>query len=234
MLTTLPESRAPRARRTGGTVLSILVHGALIAGATALTMAGPVTAPPEPPGVEIIFHPTAEPVARTTSSSAADAHVHSPVLSVHPPTGIPDHLPPIEIGATTPADITIGGDHDERGVFAHGVENPGPGLAGPGPVGGVVDEHIVDRAPFLVGSQPAPWYPSALRANGMSGRVLVKFVVDTLGRAEVPSIDVTESSHVLFAEAVREALARYRFSPGEVGGRKVRTMVQLPFNFQVR
>jgi hypothetical protein len=32
-------------------------------------------------------------------------------------------------------------------------------------------------------------------------------------------------------ESVREALARYRFSVGEAGGRKVRTRVQLPFEF---
>ena len=30
---------------------------------------------------------------------------------------------------------------------------------------------------------------------------------------------------------VRAVLPRYHFSPGEAGGRKVRTMVQLPFEF---
>ena len=38
----------------------------------------------------------------------------------------------------------------------------------------------------------------------------------------------------LYDEAVREALGRYRFVPGEVAGRKVRTMVQLPFDFRVK
>jgi hypothetical protein len=30
---------------------------------------------------------------------------------------------------------------------------------------------------------------------------------------------------------VKNALGYYRFSPGEVAGRKVRTMVQVPFTF---
>ena len=37
-----------------------------------------------------------------------------------------------------------------------------------------------------------------------------------------------------FAESVRAALPRFRFSPGEAGGRKVRTRVQIPFDFTLR
>jgi hypothetical protein len=44
-------------------------------------------------------------------------------------------------------------------------------------------------------------------------------------------VQIVEASHPLFADAVRGALARYRFSAGEAAGRKVRTMVQMPFEF---
>ena len=46
-------------------------------------------------------------------------------------------------------------------------------------------------------------------------------------------VEIIETSHPLFAEAVKNALAFYRFSPGEVAGRKVRTMVQIPFTFSL-
>ena len=65
----------------------------------------------------------------------------------------------------------------------------------------------------------------------MNGRVSLQFVVDTLGHAEMSGLQVVEATDPLFARSVRAMLGRYRFSPGEVGGRKVRTLVQLPFDF---
>ena len=72
-----------------------------------------------------------------------------------------------------------------------------------------------------------------LRERGHNGRVVVQFVIDTLGRAEMGGLQVVEASDPLFAESVRAVLPRYRFSPGEAGGRKVRTLVALPFDFTV-
>ncbi|HET7189424.1 MAG TPA: energy transducer TonB, partial [Gemmatimonadaceae bacterium] len=97
--------------------------------------------------------------------------------------------------------------------------------------GGVVDERLVDRAPRLMGTAVEPKYPASLRAAGIEGRVVVQFVVDTLGRAELADLQVVETPHTLFVDAVRAALARYRFTVGEAAGRKVRTRVQLPFVF---
>jgi protein TonB len=59
----------------------------------------------------------------------------------------------------------------------------------------------------------------------------VQFVVDTLGRAEMSGLRVVQASDPQLAESVRAVLPRYRFSPGEVGGQRVRTLVQLPFDF---
>ena len=40
-----------------------------------------------------------------------------------------------------------------------------------------------------------------------------------------------KSSHDLFTNSVKNALAQMRFYPAEIGGRKVRQLVQQPFNF---
>ncbi|MDB4882451.1 MAG: hypothetical protein JWL95_1217, partial [Gemmatimonadetes bacterium] len=59
MLHVLLESNSARTRRIGGTLTSTLVHGAIIAGAVALTVQGPVEAspPPKPPKITYVIIP---------------------------------------------------------------------------------------------------------------------------------------------------------------------------------
>ena len=78
-----------------------------------------------------------------------------------------------------------------------------------------------------------PRYPDILRSAGVEGEVLAQFVVDTTGRAEAGSFKVLKSSHDLFVTAVKNALPGMRFIPAEVGGRKVRQLVQQPFTFAI-
>ena len=78
-----------------------------------------------------------------------------------------------------------------------------------------------------------PAYPSTLAKAGIEGRVVVRFVVDTDGRVELPSVRVVESSQRYFLESVLKALPRMRFLPAVKGGRKVRQLVEEPFNFNM-
>jgi TonB family protein len=78
---------------------------------------------------------------------------------------------------------------------------------------------------------PQPRYPADLKAANIEGEVLVQFVVDTTGRAELHTFKVLRSSDIGFAYAVRRVLPDMRFYPAEIGGRKVRQMVQQPFTF---
>jgi len=74
-------------------------------------------------------------------------------------------------------------------------------------------------------------YPPSLRASGTSGRVVAEFVVDTLGRVEQSRVGIVSSTDPLFSAAVRESAASARFSPAIRGGRRVRQLVRLPFDF---
>lgn len=76
-------------------------------------------------------------------------------------------------------------------------------------------------------------YPAILRSAEIGGEVLAQFVVDTLGRVEIGSYKTVRKTHDLFDQAVREALPAMRFTPAEVGGNKVRQLVQTPFVFQL-
>jgi len=232
MLNVLLESRARRPRRVGSTLASALAHAALIAGAVALTLPHAVDARPhqDPPHPPVIFTVPPRPTPPTPSTgtrSTSPAPVSGPTPTrIDISVIVPDHLPPIDVGPAIPPDqIIIGGAGARSGSPISGGSSPLTGT------GGVVDELLVDRAPRLMGNAPEPKYPASLRAAGIEGRVVVQFVVDTLGRAELGDLQVVETPHPLFVDAVRSALARYRFTIGEAAGRKVRTRVQLPFQF---
>jgi len=76
-----------------------------------------------------------------------------------------------------------------------------------------------------------PRYPDQLRAAGVQGTVIGKFVVDTTGLADMRSFEVLKSDHEGFTTAVREALPAMRFYPAQVAGRPVKQLVQMPFSF---
>jgi protein TonB len=72
-----------------------------------------------------------------------------------------------------------------------------------------------------------------LESARVEGDVLVQFVVDTSGHAEMGSFKVLKSSNDLFTSAVKKVLPRMQFYAAEVGGHKVRQLVQMPFGFKV-
>lgn len=99
--------------------------------------------------------------------------------------------------------------------------------------GGVYFEFQVEKAVRQVPGTGGLKYPDMLRAAQVEGQVLVQFVVDTAGVYEDGTFKVLKSSHELFTQAVRETLPLMRFTPAEVGGAKVRQLVQQPFTFSL-
>jgi TonB family protein len=94
-------------------------------------------------------------------------------------------------------------------------------------------EFQVSKPVTIVPGNVPPTYPSSLRDARISGEVLAQFVVDTLGHADMSTFRVLKSTDSLFAQAVYAALPRYQFTPAELGGRNVRQLVQMPFQFSV-
>lgn len=91
----------------------------------------------------------------------------------------------------------------------------------------------VDTAVDIKPGNTPPKYPEELRANDIDGRVLARFIVDTMGRPEPSRFRAVSSSHRYFTEAVQEALPKMRFLPAKYDGRKVRQLVQMPFEFNL-
>jgi TonB family protein len=235
MLDTLLESNAARTRRTGGTLASTLVHAALFAGAITVTTRGPATRPAQPeervlPPLVVTRPPAQPPATRQPPPSSAQPAPAPSAPRLPTIDRVPSEIPPI--------DLEVSVDVASNEEVARGALDPMDGTGGGalgGPIGstrdGALDERYVDRAPRVVGNPVPPTFPFAMRERGIGGRVSIQFVIDTLGRAEMHGLRVVESPDSSFAQAVRSVLPRYRFTPGEVRGQKVRTLAQLPFEF---
>lgn len=91
----------------------------------------------------------------------------------------------------------------------------------------------VDTAATVESGTLTAEYPDALLSAAVPGRVLVEFVVDTLGRAEMETFGTIASTRPEFTDAARRAVTAARFTPAVLQGRKVRQLVQLPFSFTV-
>ena len=105
----------------------------------------------------------------------------------------------------------------------------------PAPAAGfdTYSESQVDRpASARPGNRP-PTYPPLFHSAKVEGEVLAIFVVDTLGRVDTSTFHVLKSTHDLFTQAVKAAVARYSFRPAELDGRKVKQLVQMPFDFSM-
>jgi len=88
-------------------------------------------------------------------------------------------------------------------------------------------EKVVSSAP----GSPQPKYPIALKEANVKGEVLAQYVVNADGRVDMSTLKVLKFTRQEFVDAVKAALPDMRFIPAEVGGHKVKQLVQQPFTF---
>ncbi len=145
------------------------------------------------------------------------------------PVNIPDVIPEIDLSKA----ITNEDDFSGRGV-AGGTSTGVVGGVAPVNTDQTFFDFQVEKPAASAPGSPGPRYPDILRSGGVEGEVLAQFEVDTLGRVNISSFRVLRSTHALFEQAVRSSLPNMRFPPAEIGGRKVRQLVQQPFVFNLQ
>ncbi|MBA3918807.1 MAG: hypothetical protein C0516_09510 [Gemmatimonas sp.] len=80
-----------------------------------------------------------------------------------------------------------------------------------------------------------PEYPTQLRSQGLMGRVVARFAVDTNGRVMPGTAAIVSETHREFGQSVCQFLKRARFQPVPVDGRKrTVTVAAAPFEFSIR
>jgi protein TonB len=234
MLNQLLESRARRERRPGGTAASIAMHALILAALIRATANATVPHFEKPAEVPVQITPVDIPPTPVPPKSIPDQALDA-VRGLQPPDiAAPTLIPPIDIPTALP-DIDYAKAPTRLEDFASGRRRQLGGVeggTGNAPKGGdVYAEWEVERPAAMRPGSRGPEYPSVLREAGVEGSVVVQFVVDTLGRAELGSISVVRSDHAFFSSAVKRALESMRFIPAEVGGRKVPQRVMQPFQF---
>jgi protein TonB len=238
MFNNLLESKPKKERRAGGTVASVIVHSILV-GLAVYATANAAIKNEKPRQEKIDFVEVKKEEPPPPKDEPPPPPPPDVVATPPPPKGFQVLTAPVEIPDVIP-DIDLTKKVIDESDFT-----------GKGVAGGVSKGVEGGKAPVIQTDQPyfefqvekpvvpapgsaSPRYPDMLRQAGVEGEVLAQFVVDTTGRAEPGSLKILKSSHDLFVQAVKNALPNMRFIPAEVGGRKVKQLVQQPFTFAIQ
>jgi TonB family protein len=93
-------------------------------------------------------------------------------------------------------------------------------------------EGAVDVRPERL-SGPFPRYPEMLRQAGIEGTVRLEFVITTDGRVDSATIKVLQATNRAFEGPAKHVIAGSMYTPGEVGGEPVRTLVTQQIGFSL-
>ena len=101
---------------------------------------------------------------------------------------------------------------------------------------------VIPRSDTSFGAPPGPprdmrtaiRYPDYLRHAGVQGKVVVSYVVDSLGYVVPMSVSVRSSTEPGFETEVRSYLRRTQFRPATLGGRPVCALMRdTPYTFSL-
>ena len=235
MFNNLLESKPKKEKRGGGTVTSVVVHSILVGLAVYATANAAIrNEKPKQEKIDFVETPKDQPPPKEEPPPPPPPDV---VVAPPPPKGfqvltapveIPDVIPDIDLSKK----VTDESDFSGKGVAggtSKGVEGGKAVVQSDQPYFEFQVEKPVVPAPGSI----SPRYPDMLRQAGVEGEVLAQFVVDTTGKAEPGSLKILKSSHDMFVQSVKNALPQMKFIPAEVGGRKVKQLVQQPFSFSI-
>lgn len=236
MFNNLIESQAKKQKRAGGSFMSLVVHTVIVAALIAVTKgAGAVMEEEKVEKVDFVEVKKDEPKPPEPEKPPPPPDA---VAAPPPPKGFQVLSAPIEIPNVIPEidlskKVTDEADFSGKGV-AGGIAKGVEGGKGPVPQGDQpYFDFQVEKPVVMAPGAQGPSYPDMLRTAGIEGTVLAQFVVDTTGRADMATFRALKSDNDLFTSSVRNALQRMRFLPAEVGGRKVKQLVQQPFQFSL-
>ena len=92
----------------------------------------------------------------------------------------------------------------------------------------IFDISKLDQAP-VPKFRARPQYPFEMRRAGITGEVVVEFIVDSNGDAR--NVFAVRSTQREFEQAAVQAVSKWKFRPGRKGGRNVNTRMQVPIVF---
>jgi len=89
----------------------------------------------------------------------------------------------------------------------------------------------LDQQPDVRGIRAEPVYPTEMKRQGVSGNVVLEFIVDSNGDVREPQ--AVSSSHREFESPAIQAVLKWKFRPGKKGGKNVNTRMRIPIEFNL-
>jgi TonB family protein len=255
MLGWLAASNPPRRTILPQSALSLLIHGLALAGVLYVSSlpvdrrpagrldttvvfltpvaAAPNVAPPPPPVQRVVVRLPGMPAVVPAPAAYG-------FRTVAVPRDIPTGIPPVDL--SQPA-------FDPRDYTGRGVEGGrGGGIPVGGVVGGVVGAAVTGTPTYDPGTvfieaelseptqlltHPPLRYPERMRMAGISGVVLLQYVVTERGVVDTSSVTVLGPAQADFVDAARELVLGCRFKPARMGEQRVRQLVQQRVVFRI-
>ena len=146
------------------------------------------------------------------------------------PVEIPDVIPEIDLSKK----VTDEADFSGKGAAGGTSKGVAGGVAQKNSDQPFFEFQVEKPAQQMPGVGNPPAYPDILRSANVAGQVIAQFVVNEDGKADMSTFKALESDHELFTAAVKRALPSFRYIPAETGGRKVKQLVQQPFQFSLQ
>lgn len=225
MLRLWRDIHAERLPISAGALISIVTHAVLIAGAVTATQR-PASLDDE--SDELANRPYyIPPPKRLPAQAGATEHLQFIALTPSGPSSgfgpaTFQALKPVQTAHSTTSTGDVG--HDSLTLDArHEIAS----------ADSVLTEVDVDSVAKRDPDSAAPSYPVELLKDNVQGSVIARYVVDTIGIADVSTFTVLQATDPLFAAAVRDALPGMHFEPARLHGRKVRQLVEQQFTFRI-
>ena len=183
-------------------------------------------------------------VAAVEEEETVNEIMQMPIIEPDEPDVPPDEAPPEEIEYVPPQQADVPTASIDS-AFTQQIQPPPPSMQRPSgqmaipavstakAASGMKD--LFDLANLDQVPQPRyqaqPQYPFEMRRAGITGEVVVGFIVDSQGKAiEVYAVRSTQRE---FEAAAIQAVGKWTFRPGRKGGRAVNTRMQVPIVFSL-
>lgn len=208
-------------------LFALLLHGGFaFSGHFMKPGIAPAPPPEAPPVMELMALPPVEPELPESMEPAGEASSDiadmSPPSLADTPSATIDSSFVQQIQPPTPPSL-----NRPTGAITIPVGRPAGGAAGSG-LGGIFDLASLDQRP-TARFQARPTFPAEMRRTGVSGEVIVEFVVDAEGN--VRDAFAVRSSHREFEVEAINAVLKWKFRPGKKGGLAVGTRMRVPIPF---
>lgn len=207
-----------RSGSAGAAGSAMLMGGLIFAVLPFLQVMPPPPAPDEPEPQEVVEYDPPPPVP-------------PPPVEADPPESEPDP-PELENPPLPPPTGMM--DIDGWGIDVAGYfPDWSDGIADPSDADMDLpfDPEDLDEIPRAT-TTVSPVYPARQRTSGITGTVLLEFVVEKDGR--VTTARAIRSNHSDFSSAALTAIRKWKFEPGRKDGAIVRSRVRMPMHFNLQ